>query len=129
MSRARGGGYTSLMTRRKPRRAGPARKPGSQGLESLGTYRIPFSADVKRRAQQTRENRRPHRLRGGAGRPDSVLGAPELHWSSPPRLPRGSFADLTAPGSEPKVRGEGPAGGNVLDWKARKRRGQRGRRG
>jgi hypothetical protein len=60
-------------------------KPGPQGLGNLATWRLPFSEDVKRRRRQKLENRRPHRLRGG--RPDSVLGTPELNWSEPP-LPR-----------------------------------------
>lgn len=59
-------------------------KTGPQGLSNLGTWRLPFSEDVKRRRQQKRELRRPHRLRKG-GRPDSVLGTPAVHWSEPPR--------------------------------------------
>lgn len=76
-------------------------KPGPQGLANLQTWRLPFSSDVKSRRRQTLENRRPHRLRAG-GRPDSVLGTPDLHWTAPPRLGRlGAALDAT-----PKRRGE-----------------------
>ena len=91
------------MSRSKPRAGGRKPEGASQGLSGLGIWRIPFSADVKRRRQQTHENRRPHRLRGP--RPDSVLGAPEAHWSSPPRLGRGGRAGATAPGA--KLKGSG----------------------
>lgn len=90
----------------KKRAIGPRARPGEQGLKGLGTWRIGGSADVKRRRQQTRELRRKHRVRAG-GRPDSVLGTPEVHWSSPPRLGRKSFAGLTARGAQPKRRAGG----------------------
>lgn len=75
-------------------------KPGPQGLANLQTWRLPFSSDVKGRRRQTHEDRRPHRLRGG--RPDSVLGTPDLNWTAPPRLGRrsGIASDAT-----PKRRG------------------------
>jgi len=57
------------------------RKPSG----GLATWRIAFSADVKRRGQQKRLDRRPHRLRGQAWRPDSLLGAPPMHWNEPLR--------------------------------------------
>lgn len=75
-------------------------KPGTQGLANLRTWRLPFSSDVKRRKRQTLENRRPHRLRGG--RPDSILGTPELHWTAPPKLGRRSGIAANA---TPKRRG------------------------
>jgi hypothetical protein len=75
-------------------------KAGPQGLGNLRTWRLEFSADVKRRRRQTLENRRPHRLR--PARPDSVLGTPAMHWSAPPKLGlRGVAAN-----AEPKGRGE-----------------------
>jgi hypothetical protein len=75
-------------------------KAGPQGLANLGTWRLPFSADVKRRRRQTLENRRPHRIR--PARPDSALGTPAANWSEPPRL----GAAGTARNGEPKGRGE-----------------------
>lgn len=75
-------------------------KPGPQGLANLGTWRLGFSADVKRRRRQTLENRRPHRVR--PARPNSALGTPEMNWTEPPRLGRtGRAID-----AEPKGRGE-----------------------
>lgn len=56
-------------------------------MANLKTWRLPFSADVKRRRRQTLENRRPHKLRTGM-RPDAVLGTPELHWTEPATLGR-----------------------------------------
>lgn len=41
-----------------------------------GTWRIPFSADVKNRRRQKAANRRPHRL-------GAALGEPEMHWTQP----------------------------------------------
>lgn len=75
-------------------------KPGPQGLAHLGTWRAPFSADVKRRRRQTLENRRPHRIR--PARPDSALGTPATNWTEPPRLGRTG----EAVNAEPKGRGE-----------------------
>jgi hypothetical protein len=57
---------------------------GPQGLSNLNTWRLPFSEDVKRRRQQKRELRRPHRLRAG-GRPDSLLGTVTAHWTDVPK--------------------------------------------
>ena len=75
-------------------------KPGPQGLAHLGTWRAPFSADVKRRRRQPLENRRPHRIR--PARPDSALGTPATNWSEPPRL----GAAGAALNAEPTGRGE-----------------------
>lgn len=93
------------MRKRKSRPQGTGtisanRKPGVQGLGNLQTWRLPFSEDVKNRRKQTHENRRPHRLRGG--RPDSVLGNPELNWTGPPRL--GRYTRVAADAT-PKRRG------------------------
>lgn len=71
-------------------------KPGPQGLANLQTWRLPFSSDVKHRRRQTFENRRPHKIRAG-GRPDAVLGTPELHWTEPPRLGRAGAAINATP--------------------------------
>jgi hypothetical protein len=71
-------------------------KPGAQGLANLGTWRLPFSEDVKRRRRQKLENRRPHRLRGAA--PSSILGTPDVNWTEPPRPRRRSgIVDAYAP--------------------------------
>jgi hypothetical protein len=75
-------------------------KPGPQGLANLGTWRLKFSADVKRRKRQTLENRRPHRVR--PARPDSALGTPAMNWTEPPRLGRAG----TALNADPKGHGE-----------------------
>jgi hypothetical protein len=75
-------------------------KPGIQGMGHLKTWRLPFSADVKRRKKQTLENRRDHRARGPM--PDSVLGNPDLNWTEPPKL----GASGTAPNASPKHEGE-----------------------
>lgn len=58
--------------------------PGPQGLTNLGTWRLPFSEDVKRRRKQKHESRRPHRLRAGT-RPDTVLGTVTPHWTDVPK--------------------------------------------
>ena len=60
-------------------------RPGPQGMSNLNTWRLPFSEDVKRRRQQKRELRRPHRLRSGE-RPDSVLGTVTTHWTDVPKV-------------------------------------------
>lgn len=111
-----------MARRKKRRKAGPAARPGEQGLSHLGTYRKSFSLDVKRRGQQKRADRRPHRLRGKVGRPDSVLGTPDMHWSGPPRLRGGSFGAAIVPASSRKRKGEGPPGPGVLDLVKRSRK-------
>lgn len=60
-------------------------RPGPQGLSNLGTWRLPFSEDVKGRRRQKRELRRPHRLHTGE-RPDSVLGTTTAHWTDVPKV-------------------------------------------
>lgn len=103
---------------------GPKPAPSVQGMSHLGTYRLPFSEDVKHRSRQKHENRRPHRLRGQAG-PDSILGAPDLHWSEPPRMTSRLHSWVTARRSEPKHESITPPGG-VLDHAGpRVRRGKR----
>lgn len=98
------------------------KRPAEQGTTHLATYRKSFSADVKRRGQQKRAGRRAHRLRGAGGRPDSVLGAPDLHWSEPPRLRRGGFGAALSPASSRKRKGEAPPGPGVLDLVKRSRK-------
>lgn len=76
-------------------------RPGPQGLSNLNTWRLPFSEDVKRRRQQKRELRRPHRVRAG-DRPDSVLGAVMPHWTDVPK-PDGKTKAIHS--AHPKRRG------------------------
>lgn len=70
-----------MARRARPRTA----RPGPQGLANLGTWRLPFSEDVKRRRRHKRELRRPHRLHAG-DRPDSVLGTVIAHWTDVPKV-------------------------------------------
>jgi hypothetical protein len=79
-------------------------RPGPQGLSNLNTWRLPFSEDVKRRRQQKREQRRPHRVRAG-DRPDSVLGTVTPHWTDVPKADGKTKAIHSA---HPKRRGGHP---------------------
>lgn len=91
-------------------------KPGPQGLANLGTWRLQFSADVKRRKRQTLENRRPHRVR--PARPDSVLGTPAMNWTEPARL----GASGEAINTDPKGRGEPAHSPGFFSRKVNRRR-------
>lgn len=80
-------------TKRQMRNARTRRAPSrkGQGLAGLGTYRISGSADIKRRGQQKRLQRRPHSARSEQTRPDSLLGQPDMNWTWQGTR-RGSFA-------------------------------------